>query len=432
MNTRIALCVFLCLAVFARAAENDVIPGCGGQLNDKPVVDVPAQFIRSVSNGQKYLIKSGTDYVYIVKVSGTPHEMGQAFGDLMQDEISENAAKMYKYLGAQMEKALSDIGFPESIIQSLFPTALKLFNWVLDLNWWIAEPYTPRRYDEEMRAIALGSNGKVDYETLRRINMIPELTQAACTIIGAWGPATEGGKLLELRALDWSSDAPVNQFPSIVIYNSTEVGSGIFANVGYAGLIGSITAVSKDGIGIAEKVWYPPKSMQPHPRITYFGKPWTFVLRDLAQFAHNIDQMLSQIYTAKRTMRIHIGLGSRADNSFRGLDYSANVVDVFTDTNYTDYTPQHPQMNGIFYFDKHVQPSNNECVGNILKMNYGKITPATLYREVAGFHQTGNTQMCAMDLTNNEIWLSYSEFGTNVDAYKRSPIHVKLNDFWGQ
>lgn len=40
--------------------------------------------------------------------------------------------------------------------------------------------------------------------------------------------------------------------------------------------------MSKNGIGIGEKVWYPPKGMDPRPRITYYGKPWAFVLRDLA------------------------------------------------------------------------------------------------------------------------------------------------------
>lgn len=54
-----------------------------------------------------------------------------------------------------------------------------------------------------MQGIADGSEGKVDFVSLRRANMIPELTQAACTIIGAYGEATADGKLYHLRALDW-------------------------------------------------------------------------------------------------------------------------------------------------------------------------------------------------------------------------------------
>ena len=58
-----------------------------------------------------------------------------------------------------------------------------------------------------------------------------------------------------MRALDWASDAPINKFPSITIYNPSEPGSNSLANIGYAGFIGSLTAFSSKGIAISEKVW---------------------------------------------------------------------------------------------------------------------------------------------------------------------------------
>lgn len=262
--------------------------------------------------------------------------------------------------------------------------------------------------------------------------MIPELTQAACTIVGAWKNSTKNNRLLQLRALDWSSDAPVNQFPSIVIYNSTEPGSKIFANIGFAGLIGSITGISKIGISVGEKVWIPRyKDIVPYPEITYIGTPWTFVLRDLVQFANNMSEVIQTLSDTRRTMRIHLGVSSLPDNDFRGFNYASNILQNFDDKNYTDYGPNHPQLDGVFYYDKTIQPTNNACVGQILSANWGNITPATLYREVSGFSYTGDTQMVTFDLQSREIWCSFSEYGTNVKAYLRSPIHVKLNNFWG-
>lgn len=82
------------------------------------------------------------------------------------------------------------------------------------------------------------------YIEIRRLNMFPELTQAACSIVGAWNPSTVNGKLIQLRALDWSSDAPINKYPTIVVYHSTEEGSFPFANIGWAGFVASITAFS--------------------------------------------------------------------------------------------------------------------------------------------------------------------------------------------
>jgi hypothetical protein len=81
---------------------------------------------------------------------------------------------------------------------------------VLDWNFNIARPYIPQRYIDEMQGIADGSNGTVDGNLLRRINMIPELVQAACTITGVYGDATADGKLYHLRALDWLPTADVN------------------------------------------------------------------------------------------------------------------------------------------------------------------------------------------------------------------------------
>lgn len=116
------------------------------------------------------------------------------------------------------------------------------------------------------------------------MNILPELTQAHCTVLGAWGSATEGGRLLHLRALDWDAFAPINRYPTIIVYSPTEAGSSPFANIGYLGLIGSLTGISKVGISVGEKVMNvdDPKDYPQDPKMTYFGKPWLFVLRDAA------------------------------------------------------------------------------------------------------------------------------------------------------
>lgn len=87
-------------------------------------------------------------------------------------------------------------------------------------------------------------------------------------------------------------------------------------------------------------------------------------------------------------------------------------------------------MDGVFFWDKHPQPSTDPCLNSILASNYGQISPEVIYREVIGYHQTGNTQVCVFDVLNGEIYLSYSEHGTNKDAYKRSMMYIDLKPFW--
>jgi len=88
---------------------------------------------------------------------------------------------------------------------------------------------------------------------------------------------------------------------------------------------------------------------------------------------------------------IHLGVGSVPDKLFRGFDYAANALYMYTDNNYTHYDPvAHPQLDGIFFYDKGVQPSDNACIASIISAQHGNITPQTFYQDVAGWHSTGN------------------------------------------
>jgi hypothetical protein len=79
---------------------------------------------------------------------------------------------------------------------------------MLDMNWEIASSYIPSRFNDELQGIADASG--VSLTRLKRANILPELTQAHCTVFGAWGEATLNKRLLHLRALDWDDRLPTN------------------------------------------------------------------------------------------------------------------------------------------------------------------------------------------------------------------------------
>jgi isopenicillin-N N-acyltransferase-like protein len=117
-------------------------------------------------------------------------------------------------------------------------------------NHYITLPHTPKRFLDEYAGISAGSG--LEYTKMIELNMLPEYTRAGCSIIGAWGKAT-GGKLVQLRALDWDTKNPMNKYPMIAVYNLNEKGSHPFINVGFTGLVGSITGFS-EFTGVSEKV----------------------------------------------------------------------------------------------------------------------------------------------------------------------------------
>jgi hypothetical protein len=71
------------------------------------------------------------------------------------------------------------------------------------------------------------------------------------------------------------------------------------------------------------------------------------------------------------------------------------------------------------------------CIASIASAQHGKITPETMFRDIAGFHETGNAQVIVMDPEGQQIWGTWSQYGAPINAYERSPIHIDLKSFWG-
>ena len=218
--------------------------------------------------------------------------MGYAYGQLYGPELAQNLNNLVLYFKEMVDGFLLKLGLSQSMCDYIFGQLEPVGFYLLDLNYQIALPYIPQRFIDEIKGMADGSNGLASEQMIIRANMLPELTQAACTVFGAFGSATADGKLYHLRALDWEPKAQVNQYPTVIIYDSTEENSKPFANIGYMGLIGSLTAMSKIGISIGEKVMYviSPKDYPVAPEFTYVGKPWMYVLRDTVQFSNNVEE----------------------------------------------------------------------------------------------------------------------------------------------
>jgi hypothetical protein len=227
--------------------------GCHGQRNEAPVFEGPATPLKTVKNGESWMMKDGNDFAYIAKLRGTPFEMGYAYGQLFPDELKDQMQNgMYMY-PAIAYGIMEEFGVPMKLLSILDQgILLRIAQLMMDINWLVAKQWIPQRYEDELQGMAEGAG--MDVQELRRMNILPELTQAHCTVTGAWGVATKDNRLLHLRGLDWDAFAPINKYPSVILYEPTEEGSSPFANIGYLGLIGTLTAMSKAGISAGEKV----------------------------------------------------------------------------------------------------------------------------------------------------------------------------------
>jgi len=232
--------------------------------------------------------------------------------------------------------------------------------------------------------------------------MLPELIQAACTMFGAWGPAIANttGSLYQLRALDWNTDGPFQQYPAVVVYHPNSDNGHDFAIVTWIGFIGAITGYSSAPIGLSEKVW-----MHYNGTDSRSGIPFHFLLRDILQYDGGIDDAITRIINADRTCSIFIGLGDTLINEFRAIEYSLDIVRMFDDANYPEY-PAHPRMPGLVYIDKHTQPSNDPCLSSLLTKFYGNITPQITKEYITAELQTGDTHIAIYDYKQNYMYIA--------------------------
>jgi hypothetical protein len=317
----------------------------------------------------------------------------------------------------------------------------------LDLNYDITRKYTPPWYDEELHGVADGSG--VSYENIRRLNLLPELIKAACSVLGAWGESTISSTLLHLRSLDWDEKAPIAKFATVTIYhpNASYEGyakhfhdyykqnyttSHAFANFGYLGLIGSIGAYNEVSVGLGQKVWITTEQ----DITSRFGNPWTYVLRDVIQFSNSIDTALTMLINAERTCSVHLGLGEFHRNTsaktdatigFRGIEYSEKEFNVFSWEDMYNI-PQHPTLENVVYWDPYIQPSNNSCFASLLVEHYGRLDPATIIRNITSLLRTGNTLNLILDYGENAAYIAYSapdDPQGPIEAFNR--VHIRLD-----
>jgi len=399
-------------------------PGCNGKPDNKSTLYQNPVLQKTVSHGKRYYIqdpKDSSTYLHIAVLSGTAYQMGYAFGQLFKSELQDSIQLITQYINATAQAYYQ---FLPSWIQHQGNSYAESI-WIgIRYEVITTKRYVPQRFIDEMQGIADATG--IPYDTILAINLFPEVIEAQCSVAGIWGTASRSGHVFQMRALDWDYRAPMSKYPLVTIYHPSEANSQTFANIGWVGFIGSLTGFSKK-VGISQKVWLPTRNNI----TTVFGKPWTFVLRDVLQFATGINSSLVMLEDAKRTYQIYVGVGSNDDKTFRGFTYAAKELNMYSDLNWSHpFSPAHPQMNGIMYWDETAK-QDSPCFGQIFAQNYGIIDAQLLYQVAAPSQPTGDTQLAIYDFAQQVVYVSYPSYGSNpTPAYSRNMIFLNMTSLF--
>ena len=130
-----------------------------------------------------------------------------------------------------------------------------------------------------------------------------------------------------------------------------------FASLGFPGLVGVVTGVSQEGIGLSEKVWEVYNTTTGVQEGHFDGEADVLVMRDVLELAPN--RSVAEAYMRAdpaRTWAVFLGVG----------DYATQELDIvgYREADFHAYTPETmPAVTGqqafdqLVYVDKHPQPS---------------------------------------------------------------------------
>jgi hypothetical protein len=426
-----ALLMVNALSLSARAltpplsCEATAEPPGSSKPNEHPIWDAARhdpESVAKVANGERFAAGAADlgPRIAVVHVSGTAFQMGEAHGKLMAAELKEFLPLVEAYLKAAIPAAAVPAIFKAAFARGGVPACLDaVFN--------LTRSFIPGYFLEEQRGLAAGSG--LPEREFQQLSMMGELTKMGCTMLGAWGPATATGGLLQLRALDWDTDGPFQAYPLVLVRHPSTTAEGhAYASVSYPGMVGAITGYSAAGVAISEKVW-----LHYTGSFTYAGLPTTFLLREILQFDTTLAGAEARAKAAARTNSIFIGVGAKAENAFVGMEYGHDSVTVWTDQTGPNYG-NHTRRDGLVYIDKHTQPDQGDgewCLDALMAQHYGKLTAVDIVREIAALYQTGDAHIAVYDFDRAEMYLAYpspSGFPTThavVKAFDRP--YTKLN-----
>ena len=373
----------------------------------------------------------------VLHVYGTPYDKGFAQGTLIKEEIKRFVHDTFAYLTSMVVDSMDD-RFPKAVRELIVRFGMKeALSWCAK----VTAPFTPQSFFDELHGIADASG--VPYDTLLQLNLFAEITKASCSFMGAWGPATEGGKTFQLRALDYDTDGPFKEFPLVTIYHP-EDGQQAFASVGFPASIGVLTGFSEKQIGISEiGVSFPDDSFgqgtDNTPPEKVHGIPWMFLLRDVLQQATSGSEGIKMIQDASRTCNLIIGVGDGKAAQVHGIEYSGYVATPYADVDLLPVNSSwHAPIPNVVYNAMDWQCPNFDIRMYEQLSQYasaGSISANTMIHNVLPTVQTGNLHAAVYDLTDSAVYVSFMPRGQDpaaapVYAYAAQWTKLTMADLW--
>ena len=382
------------------------------------------KLVANVENGAHYAVSAPESArIDVLHLYGNATERGFAQGRLLSEKILDFVnVGLPEFYKSEVDQIPLD-KLPEwlqnaikGLLKDAAPEAFHLaLGYVLDQQKSFIGASKANVFDE-IKGIAQGvcynrTNCDADKleSTIQRINMLPELIQMQCSMMGAWGDAVPGKSLVQLRSLDFGGGPFANQ--SVFVVNHPTDSENSFAVVSFPAFVGAVTGFS-DKISLSEKV--DDVTGASRPKGTYKGQAVSFVIRDILQFADSKESAVSIAQAAQRTWSVWLGIGDYVSQKFVAMLYQMASALPYDDETLPSLTNQ-TRFKDVAYIDKHPQPSINPDMPSLVRQYYGNLTArnvATIFPRVM---QSGDVHVTVTDFAKQEAYLATGLTDANGD-----------------
>jgi hypothetical protein len=218
------------------------------------------------------------DGLKVVFLEGSAYDMGRQHAKLLGNDVERTIVTVLSYFRSYLK------------IPWIGGLAV---DWWLDRSWGASMPHLATDSLEELQGLSDGSG--VPLKELWRMHAVPDRTYA-CANFAAWGRATDGGRMLHLRNLDWNIGAGVQQHPAVFVVQPK--GKRAFVSAGWAGFIGVLTGVNERGVSIGQVG-------AETADVDYRGVPMPFLMRRVMEESDGLDEAVQIITAGPRTVGIN-------------------------------------------------------------------------------------------------------------------------------
>lgn len=244
----------------------------------------PLQKPRQVEHGELRWIEGHR----VAILRGTPQQIGDAHGKLLRDEAM-----------ACVDSVLYAFGTVETVRRG------RWFRHELEAAYARLSPHIPERHKIETRALA--SSLELDEDLMESLNVFPELFH--CSGFAIFGSATVDGKMYHGRVLDYMTAIGLQDAATTFIVEAE--GQIPFANVGYAGFVGSVSGMNAKAISLGE--------MGGRGEGNWDGVPMATLMRRALEECETLDQVKSLWTNSPRTCEYYYVFADGKTNQAVGV-----------------------------------------------------------------------------------------------------------------